>query len=172
MDFNVEIGSTPADDDSHHAKLFSPDSQIQSPWSVRRNHADDDNNALSSRPTSPSICSLKQGAGEFASNSKRDRSSGFGISGYPNNANSFGIVSPQRDVSNWPEWARDQLGRGESVHPSQENTLSSMMGSLALSEDSTQRNPFAATLDSQECTASSNLVGLRLIDGKYVKRDY
>lgn len=145
-DFFDEIGSAMEDDDSLHPRLFSPDSQMQSPWSVKCKNSCD--------CVIPCTVQCKSE-----------------IHGHANRSNSE-IFSPKCDTSDWPKWAKDQFGKEEQTSPSKENALSNMMGILALSEDSTctQKNPFASTFESKSVlvgnTAFSNLLGLQLIDRK------
>ncbi|CAJ1950998.1 unnamed protein product [Cylindrotheca closterium] len=141
--FFDEIASDMGDDDSLHQRLFSPESQIQSPWSIKCKQAGDF-----------VIPFYPQCKSELYSD--------------PNHlVGGSEICSPQRDTSDWPEWAKDQLGKKEQTTPSKENGLSNMMGSLALSEDSIQQNPFARNLVlAGGSTVFSNLLGLQLIDRK------
>ena len=85
-------------------------------------------------------------------------------------------VASRQDSSEWPEWARDELKKqnlfGKSPGPRQpEQSLSELMGSLALSEDSNAsgQNPFRSSASRGRTstigtTANSNLIGLKILD--------
>jgi len=150
--------------------LFSPDSRIQSPWSGTCKKNSDDNSTLNSPFISLHHSTNKVDAKDLATKkSQKVPINVLEIDGPPSQSICSDIFSPQRDISDWPEWAKDHLGKQAHDSPSKERELSNMMGSLALSEDSTQQNPFASTMDSRpmvESTLFSNLLGLQLIDGK------
>ena len=75
--------------------------------------------------------------------------------------------SPSPDSREWPEWARNQLNKQLQSPDKNAEELSSLMGSLALSEDSYVENTpkkQQSTGRRSSSTATSNLIGLNFLE--------
>jgi serine/threonine protein kinase len=75
--------------------------------------------------------------------------------------------SPSPDTHGWPEWAKAQLKKQIQSPDKNTEDLSSLMGSLALSEDSSVENipkKQKATGRRSSSTATPNLIGLKFLE--------
>jgi serine/threonine protein kinase len=178
--FFIEMHQEIDDESSHYPGLFSPGNETTSSWDATPNknyHPTDFVNSLH-RPADPSPKRLTRSKSEvqwkttFLSPPLPKREGGRG-SPSPLYKSPHQTISPKRDSSDWPVWARAQqdkqnlFGNSPKKQPSEQD-LSGLMGSLALSEDSTTRNPFASTTQSKSSlagsTANSHLIGLDLLE--------